>query len=78
MIDGSIDIGIEREESKDILSYFDVSSPLPILRSVLKSEVKNVEPLTATGLYDHTALLYARQDRLNVCAFLGKADRGNH
>ncbi len=78
MIGGSTDVGIKSEENNDTLSYYDVSAPLPILRNVLKSEVENVEPLTGSGIYDHTALPYGRQDQLNVCAFLGKTHRAEH
>jgi mono/diheme cytochrome c family protein len=72
MIDGTRILGIERDENTDTLRYFDLSSLPPVLRSVPESEINSVERLT-TGVYDHTALPISRQDRLDVCAFLGHA-----
>ena len=73
LISGSSSVGIEREENEEVLRYYDVSSLPPILRTLRRSAVKDVKPLTGTGIYDHTTLPYTKQDRLNLCAFLGKA-----
>jgi mono/diheme cytochrome c family protein len=73
LVDGSSSVGIEREENEEILRYYDVSSLPPILRTLRKAAVKDVKPLTGIGIYDHTTLPYTKQDRLSLCAFLGKA-----
>lgn len=76
MITGSSRVGIEREENGALVRYYDVSSLPPVLRTVPKSDVKSTEALKGIGIYDHTKLPYTKQDRLNVCAFLGKAAGG--
>jgi putative heme-binding domain-containing protein len=70
--DGARVVGIKRDDTDDAVRVYDVSSVPPVSRRVKKSEIAEVLPVTASGIYDHTALPYSKQDLLDVSVFLGK------
>jgi len=72
--DGTRIIGIRSDETDDVLRLFDVSSLPPVKRSVSKSDIKKVSAIEDSGIYDHTALPFSKQDWLDLSAYLGKAD----
>jgi putative heme-binding domain-containing protein len=71
---GATVVGIESEETADAFVVFDLSSLPPVKRTVPKSQVSGVARITDSGIFDHTALPFTRQDRLDLSAYLGKAD----
>ncbi len=72
--DGTRIIGIRSDETDDVLRLFDVSSLPPVKRSVSKSDIKKVSAIEDSGIYDHTALPFSKQDWLDLSAYLGKLD----
>jgi putative heme-binding domain-containing protein len=72
--DGTRMIGIRSDETDDVLRLFDVSSLPPVKRSVSKSDIKKVSAIEDSGIYDHTALPFSKQDWLDLSAYLGKLD----
>jgi putative heme-binding domain-containing protein len=72
--DGTRMLGIKSDETEDALGLFDVSSLPPVKRSVLKSEIDKVSAIDGSGIYDHTALPFSKQDWLDLSAYLGKGD----
>jgi putative heme-binding domain-containing protein len=69
--DGTRLQGIERDESGEAIRLYDISSVPPVSRRFRKSEVLATRRSGDTGIYDHTALHYSRQDLLDLSAFLG-------
>jgi putative heme-binding domain-containing protein len=72
--DGDRMRGIESDETDDTLNLFDVSSVPPVKRGVLKSEISEISAVKDSGIYDHTALPFSKQDLLDLSAFLGRPD----
>ena len=70
--DGSHLLGVKVGESSDAFIIFDVSSLPPVKRTVLKSEVARASTVNGSGIYDHTALPFSKQNRLDLSAYLGK------
>jgi mono/diheme cytochrome c family protein len=74
--DGSSLAGVKSAETADAYVLFDVSSLPPVRRTVLKSRVREAVPEGSTGIFDHTALGYSRQDLLDLSAYLGQRAAG--
>jgi putative heme-binding domain-containing protein len=72
--DGTRLLGIKSDETDDVIRLFDVSSLPPVKRSVLKSDIYKVSAIENSGIYDHTALPFSKQDWLDLSAYLGKLD----
>jgi len=70
--DGSKIVGIKGEETDEFVRMFDVSSVPPVKRSVLKSDVGKLLVIGDSGIFDHTALPYSKQDLLDLSAYVGK------
>ena len=70
--DGSHLVGVKVGEGSDAFILFDVSTLPPVKRTVLKSEVARASPVNGSGIYDHTALPFSKQNRLDLSAYLGK------
>jgi mono/diheme cytochrome c family protein len=71
--DGGQIRGIEAGETSDALRLFDVTSIPPVLRSVPKSTIAATAPIKDAGLFDHAALPYSRQQRVDISAFVGQS-----
>jgi mono/diheme cytochrome c family protein len=69
---GVILTGIRGGEAEDALQVFDVAVP-PVRRSFPKSQIVGIQPSTQ-GVFDHTKLVYSRQQLLDVAALLGSAE----
>jgi putative heme-binding domain-containing protein len=67
-------LGVKVGETSDEIVVFDVSSLPPVKRTLLKSDIAQVEAIINTGIYDHTALPFSKQDRLDLGAYLGKSE----
>jgi putative heme-binding domain-containing protein len=74
MRDGTRIVGVKAGETDGAWQVFDVSSVPPVLRTVRKSEVAEVAVVKNSGIYDHTALHYSKQDLLDLSTFLGKTE----
>jgi cytochrome c55X len=72
--DGATLVGIQSAETSDAFVVFDLSSLPPVKRTVQKSQVAEAEPVVNSGIYDHTALPFTKQDLLDLSAYLGRAD----
>ena len=74
-VNGSPDlVGIKVEETSSDYVVFDVSAIPPIRRTVLISQVIQVNAVTSSGIFDHTQLPFSKQDRLDLAAYLGKSE----
>jgi mono/diheme cytochrome c family protein len=74
-VNGSPDlVGIKVGETSSDYVVFDVSAIPPIRRTVLKSQVTQANPVTSSGIFDHTQLPFSKQDRLDLAAYLGKSE----
>ena len=72
LYDGSRITGIKSEEAEGFIRLFDVASLPPVRRSIRRSGIKTLTASTDSGIYDHTALPYTRQDLLDLSAYLGR------
>jgi putative heme-binding domain-containing protein len=70
--DGGRFVGVKSEESDATIRIYDVSSTPPVKRTILKSEIARISAVSGAGIYDHTALPYSKQDRLDLAAYLGQ------
>jgi cytochrome c55X len=73
MRDGIRMLGVKVGETPDAIIVFDVSSLPPVKRTVVKSDVARTTAVVDSGIYDHTALPFSKQDRLDLSAYLGKS-----
>jgi len=77
-VNGSPDLlGIKVAETSSDYVLFDVTAIPPIRRTVPKSQVTQVIPVTGGGIFDHTQLPFSKQDRLDLAAYLGKPEPPN-
>jgi putative heme-binding domain-containing protein len=70
--DGTRSQGIQGKEDNGVVQFFDISSIPPVKRSVLRSEIRQVSRIKGTGIYDHRALPYSKQDFVDLSAYLGE------
>ncbi len=63
--------GIRGRETEDTLQVYDIMVP-PVRRTFAKADIVDIQ-LGKVGVYDHTKLVYTRQERLDLAALLGTA-----
>lgn len=68
--DGERLIGIKREEVDDAIKIFDTKSIPPVLRTVLKSSIAKVEPMSGSAMPTDYAKRYTQKQLLDLIAFL--------
>ncbi len=67
--DGVTHEGVKHSEDHTVIRYFDVSTPLPVLRTILLEDITDVDEAPG-GTFDHTALGYSKQEVLDLAAFI--------
>jgi putative heme-binding domain-containing protein len=71
--DGRTITGIQRDDKRDTLRIYDLSSAPPVLRSYAKSDVAKVEPVKDRALYQHDLGRYSKDELPALIAFLKSA-----
>ncbi len=68
-VDGAHHVGLKESETGKDIRYFDVTSALPVLRTLPLDSIESISDLE-TGLFDHTTLDYDDQALLDLAAFI--------
>ncbi|MDB5396037.1 MAG: putative heme-binding protein [Rhodospirillales bacterium] len=75
--DGRKFAGIKRDQNDQQVTFFDVSSAPPVLRSLYFADGIKVEPSTGGALYTHKLDGYSKTDIADLIAFLKSAGGDN-
>src|SRR5581483_1184313 len=70
---GERTVGVKRGEDNEAIRVYDVSSPLPVLRTFPKAEVVKTERLDASAMPDHYGKKYSRRQLIDLVTFLKTA-----